>query len=214
MRRDRRASSERPIHLARDLATILPSGTLAWRLGLWLFRGKRPGRIALVPARPYSTHSRRGGDPLLGPGHQRHSSAIGLASKDRRTAQLPEPPSSACGAHQKRDTKIWPSETGHRNAPSVVSFRTPRPGHVCAMPRYRAVLSGIHMLDGGVCVALASLLSCLAERADRACACWSPAHDLMPLFTPHDSGRPNRAGFLVPRFESCRPSSSPMFEER
>lgn len=38
------------IRLARELRTILPSGTLAWRLGLWLFRGKRPGRIALGSA--------------------------------------------------------------------------------------------------------------------------------------------------------------------
>jgi hypothetical protein len=38
------------IRLARELRTILPSGTLAWRLRLWLFRGKRPGRIALGSA--------------------------------------------------------------------------------------------------------------------------------------------------------------------
>jgi hypothetical protein len=38
------------IRLARELRTMIPSGTLAWRLGLWLFRGKRPGRIALGSA--------------------------------------------------------------------------------------------------------------------------------------------------------------------
>jgi hypothetical protein len=38
------------IALARDLRTILPSRTLARQLGLWLFRGKRPGRIALGSA--------------------------------------------------------------------------------------------------------------------------------------------------------------------
>jgi hypothetical protein len=31
-------------------------------------------------------------------------------------------------------------------------------------------------------------------------------HDLLPLFAPHDSGRPNWAGFLMRRFESGRPS--------
>ncbi len=31
-------------------------------------------------------------------------------------------------------------------------------------------------------------------------------HDLLPLFAPHDSGRPNWARFLMRRFESCRPS--------
>jgi hypothetical protein len=40
-------------------------------------------------------------------------------------------------------------------------------------------------------------------------------HDLLPLFAPHDSGRPNWARFLMRRFESCRPSqpvrSSPLF---
>jgi hypothetical protein len=34
----------------------------------------------------------------------------------------------------------------------------------------------------------------------------SPPHDLLPLFAPHDSDRPNWARFLMRRFESCRPS--------
>ena len=33
----------------------------------------------------------------------------------------------------------------------------------------------------------------------------SPAHDLLPLFAPHDSGRRYRARFLMRRFESSRP---------
>ena len=33
-----------------------------------------------------------------------------------------------------------------------------------------------------------------------------PAHDLLPFFAPHDGGRPNRARFLMQRFESCRPN--------
>ena len=37
---------------------------------------------------------------------------------------------------------------------------------------------------------LASLLSCLAKRADCARACWRSVHDLLPLFAPHDSRRP------------------------
>jgi hypothetical protein len=49
----------------------------------------------------------------------------------------------------------------------------------------------------GIYVPLALLLSCLAERADRARACWSLAHDLLPLFAPHDSGRPMGARFCA-----------------
>ena len=40
----------------------------------------------------------------------------------------------------------------------------------------------------------------------------SPANDLLPLFAPHDSGRPNRARFLMRRFESCRPLHCPTCE--
>ena len=31
-------------------------------------------------------------------------------------------------------------------------------------------------------------------------------YDLLPLFAPHDSSRPNWARFLMRRFKSCRPS--------
>jgi hypothetical protein len=34
----------------------------------------------------------------------------------------------------------------------------------------------------------------------------SPAHDLLSLFAPHDSVVPNRARFLMRRFESSRPT--------
>ena len=103
--------------------------------------------------------------------------------------------------------------TGGRNDTSTTQFRTPRPSNICGMPRCRAVLSRTHMLadgDRNLCIrnlypaGFTAVVPC--EERSRARACWSPAHDLLPLFAPHDSGRPNRARFLMRRFESCRPS--------
>jgi hypothetical protein len=56
---------------------------------------------------------------------------------------------------------------------------------------------------------------CIGEFASRWLQCCrqivpqpagAPAHDLLPFFASHDSGRPDRARFLMRKFESCRPS--------
>src|SRR3981081_4468491 len=39
-------------------------------------------------------------------------------------------------------------EMGGRNGASIAKFRTRRQSHICEMPRYRAVLSGFHILRG------------------------------------------------------------------
>src|SRR5262249_38654960 len=54
----------------------------------------------------------------------------------------------ACEFNRKRDTKKRPSETGARNSTPVAIFCTRRPNEtseICEMPRYRAVLSCLHM---------------------------------------------------------------------
>jgi hypothetical protein len=43
----------------------------------------------------------------------------------------------------------------------------------------------IRISASGICVPLTSVLSCLAEKADRAPPAGTPAHDLLPLFASH-----------------------------
>jgi hypothetical protein len=113
--------------------------------------------------------------------------------------------------HQKRS-----AETGGRNGDSIAEFRTRRPAHICDSSRYRAVFERpsyvtrwrrtgwLGRRDSNLCIRNLSSrwLHCC-------CACivhtpaGSPAHDLLSLFAPHDSVVPNRARFLMRRFESC-----------
>ena len=66
---------------------------------------------------------------------------------------------------------------------------------------YRGILSATRFrMRRNLCPAAFTAVVPCGE--GRSCACWSPAHDLLPLFAPHDSGRPNRARFLMHRFES------------
>jgi hypothetical protein len=64
-------------------------------------------------------------------------------------------------------------------------------------------VAGFEHLHQEICIPLASMLS--AGRASTAAA---SAQDLLPLFGSHDSGKPNRACFLMRKVESCRPSVS------
>src|SRR4051812_22361542 len=66
-----------------------------------------------------------------------------------------------------------------------------------------AEVAGFEHLHQEICIPLASMLS--AGRASTAAA---SAQHLLPLFGPHDSGKPNRTCFLMRKVEPCRPSIS------
>jgi alkylation response protein AidB-like acyl-CoA dehydrogenase len=118
---------------------------------------------------------------------------------------------------------IWPGPRRRTRSRTGVSIRI-LPRCVCA---HRAGSSWHHLLealltrrdrtcrlgrqDSNLCIRnfvfpLASLLSWLANGADCARACWESGTRSAAILCAARCGRPNRARFLMQRFESCRPS--------
>jgi hypothetical protein len=116
--------------------------------------------------------------------------------------------------HQKR-----PLETGGTNGASIAKFRTRRQSHICKMPRYRAVFERpsyvtrwrrtgwLGRQESNLCIRnLCSrwLHCCRAFRRGQIVHGPAGIPRSAATLAPHDSVRPNRARFLMQRFDSTQ----------